>query len=356
VAVERAEARRVRRRVVRLQGCLEDLGRRQQRFLKLRAGLGRRDAATLEQAARGAGVPRGAARRFERRALRALGDAARAGSCGPGGRVAGPAGAPSRFLVLNDYAATVLTAVAGPAPVTLLAMTAGAGRGDQHEPRQDVRGVKAAAPRDGDAAPGGGGRRTAGAPPAATAEPTTDSLPGAAVPALVAALAGLLALLLVRRRVAATTATVAPARPTTAAPPVPARRLAVTDAEALVRSALMALNEGDVDAAAAVMHPDVTWPGDPGRPPLEGRNEFREYWTNVLVDGQVEFAAIAFHVEDGWLEAVIHEAMRNRFGSGGYAEYHGHRRFRFRDGLIVEMAHGGSGGRPPRQARPDVSD
>jgi ketosteroid isomerase-like protein len=107
-----------------------------------------------------------------------------------------------------------------------------------------------------------------------------------------------------------------------------------------VRHALTALANGDVEAAAAVVHPDVTWAADPVRPPLRGRDEFREYWTGRLAATEIEFEPLAFEAEAGELRVVLHEAARNRAGGGGYGEFHARRRFRFRDGLIAEMTRG----------------
>jgi hypothetical protein len=64
----------------------------------------------------------------------------------------------------------------------------------------------------------------------------------------------------------------------------------VTDAEALLRRAYEGFNARDIDAALAVMHPDVDWPNAMEGGRVHGHAEVRDYWTRQwgLIDSSVE--------------------------------------------------------------------
>ena len=347
--VERAKTRRVRRQVMKLRSCIGALGERQRRFLALRAGLSRSQGMSREGAARRSGVRASAARRFERRALRALRKAARSGSCGGQGRESARRGAATGSAVPAAYAKPDV-------PSARVSTTGSGSGGDGHGERlQAVGGTTASGGGDGS---GGGDRRTPIAPPTAADAGPAAPLPSSLIPAMIAGLAGLVALFLVRRRTAAAggggaggfaaigaTAATAVGDPAGAArshgrgDPAGADRSRGRGSRAL---ALDALNDGDVEAAAEVVHPDVTWTAGPGHRPLRGRSEFRDYWIEQLSTAEIQFVPLTFETGDAELRVLLHECERNRTGSGGYGEFHARRHFRFRDGLIAEMTRGTS--------------
>ena len=86
--------------------------------------------------------------------------------------------------------------------------------------------------------------------------------------------------------------------------------------EDLLRRAYAAFNARDVDAALALMHPDVDWPNgwEGGR--VHGRAGVRDYWTR-------QFAAIDSHVEplgfaeaaDGRVAVEVRQVVRSPDGA-----------------------------------------
>jgi ketosteroid isomerase-like protein len=86
------------------------------------------------------------------------------------------------------------------------------------------------------------------------------------------------------------------------------------DHEDLLRRAYAAFNDRDIEAALALMHPDVDWPNgwEGGR--LRGHAAVRNYW-------QRQFAAIDSHVEplaftptaDGMV-VDVHQVVRSPDG------------------------------------------
>jgi ketosteroid isomerase-like protein len=110
------------------------------------------------------------------------------------------------------------------------------------------------------------------------------------------------------------------------------------DVEGILGSAYRAFNSRDLEAAIALMHPEVDWPNawEGGR--LMGREAVRDYWTR-------QFAAISSQVEpEGFAEepdgsvtvdvhAVVHDARSGELVSDSRVRH----RYRLEDGLIVRM-------------------
>src|SRR5829696_900303 len=84
--------------------------------------------------------------------------------------------------------------------------------------------------------------------------------------------------------------------------------MATTDHEALLRRTYDAFNARDIDAALAVMHPDVDWPNawEGGR--VNGHDEVRDYWTRqwAEIHPTVEPTAIAPPGPDGRVAVTVH--------------------------------------------------
>jgi ketosteroid isomerase-like protein len=105
----------------------------------------------------------------------------------------------------------------------------------------------------------------------------------------------------------------------------------------LLRAAYAAFNERDIDAALALMAPDVTWPRAFKGGFVRGPEEVRAYWTEQWseINGHVE--PIAFHPEDaGQILVKVHQVVRDPTGAVLADEHVGHR-FTIEHGLIQAM-------------------
>jgi hypothetical protein len=105
----------------------------------------------------------------------------------------------------------------------------------------------------------------------------------------------------------------------------------------LLRAAYAAFNARDIDAALAIMAPDVTWPRAFKGGFVRGPEEVRAYWTEQWseIDGQVE--PVAFHTEDAEQILVeVHQVVRDLAGAVLADEHVGHR-FIIKHGLIQGM-------------------
>jgi ketosteroid isomerase-like protein len=105
----------------------------------------------------------------------------------------------------------------------------------------------------------------------------------------------------------------------------------------MLRAAYAAFNARDIDAALAIMTPDVSWPRAFKGGFVRGPEEVRAYWTQQWseIDGHVE--PVAFHPEDGGQILVeVHQVVRDLAGSVLADEHVGHR-FTIERGLIQAM-------------------
>jgi hypothetical protein len=105
----------------------------------------------------------------------------------------------------------------------------------------------------------------------------------------------------------------------------------------LLRAAYAAFNARDIDAALAIMTPDVSWPRAFKGGFVRGPEEIRAYWTEQWseIDGRVE--PVAFHMEEGGQILVdVHQVVRDLAGTVLADERVGHR-FTLENGLIQAM-------------------
>jgi ketosteroid isomerase-like protein len=105
----------------------------------------------------------------------------------------------------------------------------------------------------------------------------------------------------------------------------------------LLRAAYAAFNARDIDAALAIMAPDVTWPRAFKGGFVRGPEEVRAYWTEQWseIDGRVE--PVAFHSEgSGRILVEVHQVVRDLDGAVLADERVGHR-FTIEHGLIQGM-------------------
>jgi ketosteroid isomerase-like protein len=88
-----------------------------------------------------------------------------------------------------------------------------------------------------------------------------------------------------------------------------------TDHELLTR-AYAVFNTRDIDAALAMMHPDVEWPNGMEGGYVSGRSAVGEYWTRQwsLIDPYVE--PLRFRDDErGRVVAEVHQVVRNLVGA-----------------------------------------
>ncbi len=105
----------------------------------------------------------------------------------------------------------------------------------------------------------------------------------------------------------------------------------------LLRAAYAAFNARDIDAALALMTPDVVWPRAFKGGFVHGPEEIRAYWTEQWseINGQVE--PVTFYPEDtGQVLVEVHQVVRDLAGVVLADEHVGHR-FTIEHGLIKAM-------------------
>jgi ketosteroid isomerase-like protein len=104
----------------------------------------------------------------------------------------------------------------------------------------------------------------------------------------------------------------------------------------LLRAAYVAFNARDIDAALAIMTPDVAWPRAFKGGFVRGPEEVRAYWTEQWSEID-EVEPVAFHLEDsGQILVEVHQVVRDLAGAVLADEQVGHR-FTFEHGLIKAM-------------------
>ena len=105
----------------------------------------------------------------------------------------------------------------------------------------------------------------------------------------------------------------------------------------LLRAAYAAFNERDIDAALALMTPDVAWPKAFKGGFVRGAEEVRAYWTEQWSEISPHVEPVAFHSEDaGQVLVKVHQVVRDLAGAVLADEHVGHR-FTIEHGLIQAM-------------------
>ena len=106
--------------------------------------------------------------------------------------------------------------------------------------------------------------------------------------------------------------------------------------EELLRRAYAAFNARDLDAALALMHPEVDWPNaiEGGR--VHGRRDVRAYWEGQFqtTDPHVEPESIV--EENGRLVVAVHQVVRTLDGER-LADQRVRHVYTLREGLIGRM-------------------
>jgi hypothetical protein len=111
----------------------------------------------------------------------------------------------------------------------------------------------------------------------------------------------------------------------------------VTAEEQLLRRAYDAFNARDIEAALALMNPDVDWPNAMEGGREVGRDAVRRYWTRQfgLIDSHVE--PLHFTTDDrGRVVVDVHAVVRD-LGGHVVSDKRVQHVYTLRDGLIERM-------------------
>ena len=108
--------------------------------------------------------------------------------------------------------------------------------------------------------------------------------------------------------------------------------------EDTLRAAYRAFNARDIEAAVALMHPEVDWPNawEGGR--VVGHDAVADYWTR-------QFEQISSRVEperfdrdpDGAVTVTVHQVVHDAGAGELQSDTHVLHRYRLEDGLVVRM-------------------
>jgi hypothetical protein len=105
----------------------------------------------------------------------------------------------------------------------------------------------------------------------------------------------------------------------------------------LLRAAYAAFNARDIDAALALMTPDVAWPCAFKGGFVRGPEEVRAYWTEQWSEINPHVEPFSFHAEDaGRILVEVHQIVRDLAGTLLADDRVGHR-FSVEKGLIQGM-------------------
>ena len=105
----------------------------------------------------------------------------------------------------------------------------------------------------------------------------------------------------------------------------------------LLRAAYAAFNARDIDAALALMTPDVAWPKVFKGGFVRGSEEVRAYWTEQWSEINPHVEPVCFYSEEaGRILVDVHQVVRDLAGAVLGDEHVGHR-FTLARGLIQAM-------------------
>ena len=94
----------------------------------------------------------------------------------------------------------------------------------------------------------------------------------------------------------------------------------------LLRAAYAAFNARDIDAALALMTPDVAWPRAFKGGFVQGPQEVRAYWTEQWGEINPHVEPVAFHPENvDRILVDVHQVVRDMAGTVLADEHVGHR-------------------------------
>jgi ketosteroid isomerase-like protein len=98
-----------------------------------------------------------------------------------------------------------------------------------------------------------------------------------------------------------------------------------------------AINDGDIDAAIALMHPDVDWANGLEGGRARGHDAVRRYWEKIAASLALELTPLRIEADSkGRIVADTHQAIRDLDGKP-LAHQRIRHVFTFRDGLIKRL-------------------
>lgn len=110
------------------------------------------------------------------------------------------------------------------------------------------------------------------------------------------------------------------------------------EAEDILRAAYRAFNARDLEAAIALMHPEVDWPNawEGGR--VVGRQAVVDYWTRQFeeISSKVEPESFEYH-PDGSVTVTVHQVVHDAKTNASLSDEHVAHRYQLRESLIVRM-------------------
>jgi hypothetical protein len=110
------------------------------------------------------------------------------------------------------------------------------------------------------------------------------------------------------------------------------------EAELVLRSAYLAFNARDVEAAIELMHPEVDWPNawEGGR--VVGRTAVRNYWNRQFMSIRSDVEPLSFIQEpDGAIAVDVRQVVRDAHTEELISSSRVHHRYLLEDGLILRM-------------------
>src|SRR2546421_9529784 len=108
------------------------------------------------------------------------------------------------------------------------------------------------------------------------------------------------------------------------------------DDQELLEAAYGAFNARDIDAALALMVPDVDWPNANEGTRVHGHDAVREYWTAQWQEIDPRVEPVAFRNEDGRVVVEVHQSVRDLDGNVMVEQTVEHV-YTIRDGLVERM-------------------
>jgi len=112
----------------------------------------------------------------------------------------------------------------------------------------------------------------------------------------------------------------------------------VSSDEDILRAAYAAFNARDVEAAIALMHPEVDWPNawEGGR--VVGRDAVADYWTRQFEQISSTVEPERFNREsDGSITVTVHQVVRDTETGELQADTHVLHRYWLERGMVVRM-------------------
>jgi len=112
----------------------------------------------------------------------------------------------------------------------------------------------------------------------------------------------------------------------------------MSEAELVLRSAYLAFNARDVEAAIELMHPEVEWPNawEGGR--VIGRDAVRDYWNRQFAEISSMVEPEGFNEEaDGSITVDVHQVVNDASTGELISDSRVRHRYRLEDGLVVRM-------------------